>query len=151
MEQSELRSVLEVLKTAALKASEYVLSAFGQESSVKYKADSSPFTIVNVNAENMTCAVLAAAYPSITIVGEEMQAGKNLLSDLQNADFFLIDALDRTKEFITGNKDFTINVAFVRNGTSILGVVIAPAHKVAYWGDVRLGAFKAEVINGCIL
>jgi 3'(2'), 5'-bisphosphate nucleotidase len=57
-------------------------------------------------------------------------------------DFWLIDPLDGTKEFLAKNGEFTVNIALVRNGKAVFGVVVAPALGQAYWGGDGLGAFR---------
>jgi len=54
----------------------------------------------------------------------------------------LIDPLDGTKEFIKRNGEFTVNVALVRDGVAVAGVVYAPDLDTMYWGELGKGAFK---------
>jgi 3'(2'), 5'-bisphosphate nucleotidase len=56
--------------------------------------------------------------------------------------FWLIDPLDGTKEFITRNGEFTVNIALIEDGRCVLGVVYASAIDALYWGGVSLGAFR---------
>jgi 3'(2'), 5'-bisphosphate nucleotidase len=58
--------------------------------------------------------------------------------------FWLIDPLDGTKEFISRSRDFTVNIALVRNNIPILGVIYAPAHDILYFAEENLGSFKLE-------
>ena len=51
-------------------------------------------------------------------------------------EFFLVDPLDGTKEFIAKRGDFTVNIALVRDGLPVLGVVFAPANAKLFAGDV---------------
>ena len=56
--------------------------------------------------------------------------------------FWLIDPLDGTKEFISRNGEFTVNIALIEAGRTVLGVVYAPAMDALYWGGAGLGAFR---------
>lgn len=56
--------------------------------------------------------------------------------------FLLIDPLDGTKEFISRNGEFTINIALLEDGVPIFGVVLAPCLDLLYWGGARLGAYR---------
>ncbi len=59
-------------------------------------------------------------------------------------EFFLVDPLDGTKEFIAKRGDFTVNIALVRDGLPVMGVVFAPANEKLFVGDVARGqAFRA--------
>jgi 3'(2'), 5'-bisphosphate nucleotidase len=59
--------------------------------------------------------------------------------------FWLIDPLDGTKEFIARNGEFTVNIALIDQGRSVLGVVYAPALDTLYWGGRGLGAFRLHL------
>ncbi|WP_350356027.1 3'(2'),5'-bisphosphate nucleotidase CysQ family protein [Acidisoma cladoniae] len=48
--------------------------------------------------------------------------------------FWLVDPLDGTKEFISGNGEFTVNIALIDQGVPVLGVVVAPALGETYVG-----------------
>jgi 3'(2'), 5'-bisphosphate nucleotidase len=54
-------------------------------------------------------------------------------------EFFLVDALDGTKEFIRGGTDYTVNIALISNRAPVMGVVYAPARSTIYWGNVLDG------------
>lgn len=58
---------------------------------------------------------------------------------------WLIDPLDGTKEFIARNGEFTVNIALIENGRSVLGVVDASAKYVLYWGGAGMWAFRCVV------
>jgi 3'(2'), 5'-bisphosphate nucleotidase len=104
------------------------------------KADKSPLTLADLQANAVIVQGLSDLTPGITIVTEEAP----LPSDhpWQNGDFWLVDPLDGTKEFIAKSDEFTVNIAFIRNGKAIMGVVVAPALKCAYWAISGLGAYK---------
>ena len=64
--------------------------------------------------------------------------------------FFLVDALDGTREFLAENGEFTVNIALVENGAPVAGVVYAPALGRIFTGIVGHGAREARVIDGKI-
>jgi len=92
---------------------------------VETKADESPVTIADREAEAVLVAAIAAAAPGIPIVAEEAVAAGRLppLGD----EFFLVDPLDGTREFIAQRDEFTVNIALVRSGVPVFGIVYAPA------------------------
>src|SRR5262249_7322429 len=53
------------------------------------------------------------------------------------SEFFLVDPLDGTKEFVQRRGDFTVNIALVRGGVPELGVVYAPAKSRLFAGGVK--------------
>lgn len=97
------------------------------------KGDGSPVTEADTRAEALILVRLAAAFPDIPIVAEELSAATGA-PDVVAPRFFLVDPLDGTKEFIKGTSDYTVNIALVENGVPVAGVVIAPAR-----GDVFVG------------
>jgi 3'(2'), 5'-bisphosphate nucleotidase len=56
--------------------------------------------------------------------------------------YWLVDPLDGTKEFISKNGEFTINIALIENRYPILGYVYSPIKKTLYVGGLNKGAFK---------
>ena len=58
---------------------------------------------------------------------------------------WLVDPLDGTKEFLSGNGEFTVNIALIDGGRPVLGVVFAPALDVMYFAGRGLGAWRQPV------
>ena len=56
----------------------------------------------------------------------------------------MVDPLDGTKEFINRRDDFTVNIALIKDGDPVIGVVYAPARNMAFSGDAS-GAEKFDV------
>lgn len=101
---------------------------------VQHKADHSPVTAADHVAEAIILERLERAAPSIPIVAEEEVAAGRLpaIGD----EFFLVDPLDGTQEFVQKRGDFTVNIALIRGGAPVLGVVYAPVNSSLYIGDV---------------
>ncbi|HEY9040514.1 MAG TPA: 3'(2'),5'-bisphosphate nucleotidase CysQ [Roseovarius sp.] len=121
MDYTQLTSVMRRL---ALEAGDAIMQIYGQDDfDVKSKSDDSPVTAADEAADALISAGLRAAFPDVLLITEEQAA-----SHTQRADTFLIvDPLDGTKEFINRRGDFTVNIAYVENGTPTRGVVYAPA------------------------
>jgi 3'(2'), 5'-bisphosphate nucleotidase len=128
-----LRAVLEIAIAAGGVVSDYVQG----KQAIEHKADASPVSAADRAAEAVILAGLAHAAPGIPVVAEE-EVATGRLPDV-DARFFLIDALDGTKEFISGGTDFTVNIALIERGVPTLGVVYAPARSTVYWGDTVAG------------
>ncbi|HEX2722120.1 MAG TPA: 3'(2'),5'-bisphosphate nucleotidase CysQ [Gemmatimonadaceae bacterium] len=110
------------------------------------KADGSPVTAADHAAERVILDALSSWDASIPVISEE--------ADLPPYDiratwkrFWLVDPLDGTKEFISRNGEFTVNIALIENGEPVLGVVYAPALDVMYAAARGLGAWRTEA-NG---
>ena len=107
---------------------------------VQHKADDSPLTVADLAAHQVLANRLAPLLPGCPVVSEEDEA--SLHHRVTEQRFWLIDPLDGTKEFIARNGEFTVNIALIDQGRSVLGVVYAPALDALYWGGRGLGAFR---------
>lgn len=104
------------------------------------KGDGSPVTLADEAAEAIISERLRAV-SGLPIVAEEAVSSGHVP---QKSDvFFLVDPLDGTKEFVSRNGEFTVNIALVEDGRPVMGVVLAPALGVLYAGD-RFGAWRAR-------
>ena len=107
------------------------------------KSDGSPVTIADQKAEKILLAALTDLCPDIPVVSEENPDSHHLLAGRQ---FFLVDPLDGTKEFIKtdDNGAFTINIGLIENSLPVMGMLYAPARNAFYWGYQGGGAFCRE-------
>jgi 3'(2'), 5'-bisphosphate nucleotidase len=106
---------------AARAAGDAVLEVYGQDFEARSKADGSPVTEADERAQEIIVARLATDLP---IVAEEDAARSD---EPPAGSFWLVDPLDGTKEFLSRNGEFTINIALVEDAVPVLGVVLAPA------------------------
>lgn len=102
------------------------------------KSDQSPLTAADLAAHQIIDEGLRTATPEFEVVSEEAAQGHG--QDRQQATFWLVDPLDGTREFLAGNDEFTVNIAFIEAGRPIFGVVCLPVSGVCYWGGAGLGA-----------
>lgn len=107
------------------------------------KADGSPVTDADRAAEELIAAALEEMVPGIPVIAEEAVAAGNI-PDLTAAEYFwLVDPLDGTKAFVKGEPEFTVNIALIRNGEPVLGVVYAPVKGEMYSGHGPGTALRA--------
>lgn len=132
---------------AALAAGEAIMSHYGQEAlEARLKVDSSPVTAADEAAETEIIKLLSTDVPSIPIVSEEQASAGTIPQESER--FFLVDPLDGTKEFISRNGEFTVNIALVSGCESVAGVVYAPALSRLFFGAIGHGAWEANLIQG---
>ena len=130
----------------ARKAGVAVMDIYQKDFAVYDKSDSSPLTEADMASHHILVEGLQALTPSIPVLSEE--SGEEVKAERLNwTEYWLIDPLDGTKEFIKKNGEFTVNIALVREGVAVLGVVYAPALDVMYWGEAAKGAWKQESSN----
>ncbi|PMW74881.1 3'(2'),5'-bisphosphate nucleotidase CysQ, partial [Pseudomonas sp. GW460-12-1-14-LB3] len=82
------------------------------------KDDQSPVTEADHAAEAIILAALRRATPDIPVVAEEEISGGHVPGDL-GARFYLVDPLDGTREFVSRNGDFTVNIALIENAAPV--------------------------------
>ena len=104
------------------------------------KADNSPVTIADEEAETLILKALATEFSGVPVVAEEEAAAGRIAAT--DGHFFLVDPLDGTREFLSGNGEFTVNIAEVRDGVPVMGVVHAPAKGRMFLGALGEGAFE---------
>lgn len=123
-----------VMRRLALQAGDAIMEIYGRaDMDVRDKADDSPVTAADEAADRLISDGLRAAFPDVALVTEEQSASHG-----QSVDTFLIvDPLDGTKEFVQRRGDFTVNIAYVENGTPIRGVVYAPAKERLFYTDAE--------------
>jgi 3'(2'), 5'-bisphosphate nucleotidase len=128
--------LLEQVIQAAEAAGEEVLDVYATAHGVQTKQDGSPVTEADRRSQAVICARLAELDPGTPVVAEEDAEP----TEVAGGQFWLVDPLDGTKEFISHSDEFTINIALIESGTPVLGVVLAPALRRLYAAD-RGGAF----------
>src|ERR1700754_1013955 len=121
-------------------AGRLILKHYADIGEVRTKADSSPVTKADEEAEALILHRLAELEPGTPVVAEESVAKGHIPKVASR--FFLVDPLDGTKEFLQKNGEFTVNIALIENGRPIAGVVTAPAKARAFIGDGKNGAFE---------
>jgi 3'(2'), 5'-bisphosphate nucleotidase len=126
--------LLETMIDAALEAGRAVHEIYRAGFEVTHKADQSPVTDADRAAEAIILKSLAQAAPQVPVVAEEEVAAGRVPA--VGHEFFLVDPLDGTKEFIQRRGDFTVNIALIREGSPVLGVVYAPANSKLFAGNV---------------
>jgi len=134
----DAEDLLAVLKLIAERAGKeilayYVAAGEGEGPEVREKADSTPVTDADEAAEALILEALAKLTPDIPVVSEEAAAA-GYLPDVSGGRFWLVDPLDGTREFLSRNGEFTVNIALVEDGRPVAGVVHAPALAMTWSG-----------------
>lgn len=137
-----MKELLNVSVLAAVEAGKKILEVYEQDFSVETKADNSPLTIADKHShEVIKEALKATGFPLLSEEGKELE-----YNDRNNWEtFWLVDPLDGTKEFIKKNGEFTVNIALVKKGKPVLGVVYVPVTGVLYYGAEGMGSFCTTV------
>ncbi|MDG1239065.1 MAG: 3'(2'),5'-bisphosphate nucleotidase CysQ [Flavobacteriales bacterium] len=137
-ENDKLDKWLSVAKKAAIEAGLEILKVYHQKIDVEFKKDNSPLTIADKNANHIIEKYLLTT--NIPILSEEGRHAP--YQERKNWNLvWIVDPLDGTKEFIKKNGEFTVNIALVKNGIPIIGVIYVPVSKCLYFASYQ-GSFK---------
>lgn len=112
--------------------------ANSNDMNVRQKADASPVTEADLQANQIIVDGLSKISPDIPIVSEECPGSERFLS--QEGQFWLVDPLDGTRGFVAGDDEYTVNLALIDQGVSVWGVVYAPISDRLYWGGAQMGS-----------
>jgi len=108
---------------------------------IQQKSDDSPLTRADTASHRIISDGLKHLFPEIPILSEE---GKDIpYEKRKNMDrYWCVDPLDGTKEFISRNGEFTVNIALIVGNEPIFGVIYVPVTDVLYYGMKGQGSFK---------
>jgi 3'(2'), 5'-bisphosphate nucleotidase len=131
MEDESFKELAAALTHTARSAGELILRYRGTDSQVTIKEDGSPVTDADRAAEELILNDLARIAADVTVVGEESAAV--LPEDFNpHEPFFIVDPLDGTRDFVRGGKEFTVNIALIRDHRPVFGLIFAPALCILY-------------------
>jgi 3'(2'), 5'-bisphosphate nucleotidase len=139
----ELDRLIEPVTEIARKAGDAILEVYATDFSVQSKDDDSPLTQADLAAHRVIVAGLGELTPTVPILSEE--SGLPGFEERSAwGEYWLVDPLDGTKEFVKRNGEFTVNIALIRGQQSVLGVVHVPVLGKTYVGCEGFGATRRE-------
>lgn len=141
----DLNNLLFTAIRASVAAGREILSVYETAFGVELKDDRSPLTEADRKAH--TCIVSHLEHTGLPLLSEE---GKQIpYAERSKWDlFWLVDPLDGTKEFIRRNGEFTVNIALIRNGRPVAGVIYVPVTGTLYFGSENMSSRKADNLGG---
>ncbi len=115
---------------AAIEAGKEIMKVYATDFNVEHKGDDSPLTLADKNANDVINSYLQKT--NIPIISEENKQTDH--TTRKNWDqCWIVDPLDGTKEFVKRNGEFTVNIALIKNGKPLLGVIYVPVSKELYF------------------
>jgi 3'(2'), 5'-bisphosphate nucleotidase len=138
---TELDKLIQPVTEIAAQAGDRILEIYSTDFAVETKDDKSPLTAADKASHESIVAALGALTPDIPILSEESTA---ISWEERSAwpEYWLIDPLDGTREFIKRNGEFTVNIALIQGNTAVLGAVHVPVSKRRFYGYQGGGAFE---------
>lgn len=132
-----LTAVIAIAKAAGAA----IMQVYATDFDVVKKDDQSPLTEADMAAHRIIVSALAELTPQIPILSEESEAIA-YETRRQWQQYWLIDPLDGTREFVKRNGEFTVNIALIDRQKPVLGVVYAPVTALLYFAVANQGAYK---------
>ena len=123
---NEFAPLLPAVCNIARQAGAAIMSVYATDFSSERKSDGSPVTEADTAAEAIILPALRAQTPDIPIVSEEHMADA-AAPDISGGNFWLVDPLDGTREFLKRNDEFTVNIGLIIDLEPVFGVLYAPA------------------------
>ncbi len=136
-------TLIQEIVAISRRAGNAILQIYGEDFSVAQKEDASPLTQADLASHRLIRDALRELTPDIPLLSEESSEMEFAKRANWN-EYWLVDPLDGTKEFIKRNGEFTVNIALVRDHEPSLGVVHVPVSGVTYWGITGSGAVRAD-------
>jgi 3'(2'), 5'-bisphosphate nucleotidase len=136
-----LASLIQPVTTVATMAGNRILEIYNTDFEVETKDDQSPLTAADKASHVTIIEALAELTPEIPILSEESTAIP-WEERSKWPQYWLIDPLDGTKEFIKKNGEFTVNIALIQGNQAVLGVVYVPVTNRCFYGFQGGGSFE---------
>lgn len=135
------RELLQTVAEIAQRAGAAIMEVYTRSESpeVLHKADNSPLTQADMQANALIVDALKTLSPHLPVLSEESPTVPFEQRRLWQQ-YWLVDPLDGTREFLSRNGEFTVNIALIDNGAPVLGVVLVPVTGVIYAGFCGEGA-----------
>jgi len=118
-------AIAEIFAEIAIEAAIAVMAVYAGDIKARRKPDGSPVCDADEAAEAIILKRLAMRLPHLPVLAEEA-ASKGEKTVLKSA-FILVDPVDGTREFLSRNGEFTVNIGLIVDAAPVAGVVYAPA------------------------
>ena len=131
--------IAEQMLIAAMKADQWVKKIYDMDFPVEIKDDNSPVTDADKGADEIIRAYLGTLFPEAGFLTEESTDDG---ARFEKEGIFIVDPVDGTKEFVSRNGQFTINIAYCVNHEIVAGVIRVPMRNMSYYAIKGKGAFR---------
>src|SRR5690606_5203815 len=139
MNESELQSLLPIAIDAARAACDAILEVYASpDFETERKGDDSPLTLADRRSHSIIDKRLSeTGFPVLSEEGADIPYEERRHWE----QFWMVDPLDGTKEFLKRNGEFTVNIALIHHNVPVLGVVALPVTRDVYYATSGNGAW----------
>ena len=141
----DVKKIIEELVDTFLKAGELSISLRDEGLKKEIKSDNTPVSNGDLEVNKYITKKISEITPDIPIISEETSDNKDnsILKD-----FWLVDPIDGTYDYINDLEEFTINAGLIINNKPVAGLINAPAKKRMFYAYGKGNAY--ELSNGVI-
>jgi len=139
MKEINIKESIENLTETFLSAGEISINLRKNGLTKEIKSDNTPVSNGDLEVNKIITKKLKELTPEIPIVSEETSENKNT-KDLKN--FWLVDPIDGTYDYINNLDEFTINAGLIMNSKPVAGIIYAPAKKRLFYSFGENQAFE---------
>ena len=141
MQQSLINNILDI----ATQAGKVIIAHYHQKSlDIQQKYDKTLVTKADIDSHHYINKSLLELTPDIPVLSEESKHNHDYKIRQHWDDYWLIDPLDGTQNFINKTDEFCINIAYIHCHKPIFGLIYAPIMQTHFYAYQQLGAFKKE-------
>lgn len=137
---NDIKNYIELAIKASIAGGQEILNIYQEDDfGIEYKSDDSPLTKADLASNRAIMQILTKS--GLPILSEE---GRSIIFEERKDwdQLWIVDPLDGTKEFVKRNGEFTVNIALIRKGEIIGGVVFTPVSGELFFAAEGLGSFK---------
>jgi len=135
----DLKIIIKNLVESFLSAGNLALELREKGLIKKIKSDNTPVSNGDLEVNNLITKKISEITPNIPIISEETSENKN---NLNLKDFWLVDPIDGTYDYINGLEEFTINAGLIINNKPVAGLINAPSKKRMFYSYGKGNAFE---------
>ena len=145
----DIKIIVEKLIDSFLKAGDLSISLREKGLKKEIKSDNTPVSNGDLEVNKFITKKISEITPDIPIVSEETSDNKD---NTELKDFWLVDPIDGTYDYINGLEEFTINAGLIIDNKPVAGLIYAPAKKRMFYSYGPGNAFEltdGKTINLC--
>lgn len=135
--------LLNQVLTIAYQAGSHLQRFYQQHVHVQIKEDNTPVTEADLFVSQFLTEKLTALFPQTPVLSEE-----NCHIPFEERqtwkEYWLIDPLDGTQQFINRTDQFSVLITLVRENKPVLSIIHAPILSLTYYAMEGFGAFKKQ-------
>ena len=139
MDETKIKNIIENLIDTFLMAGDLSIKLRNQGLKKEIKSDNTPVSNGDIEVNKVLTKKILELTPEIPIVSEETSHNKSK-NDLK--DFWLIDPIDGTYDYINNKEEFTLNAGLILNGKAVAGVINVPAKKRLFYSYGKNKSFE---------